>query len=284
MKSFIKLILILVFNGNSVFPQASPKEFQVTYIGNEGFLLQSATNKILIDAVFSDGYGLFAAPSKEVIKNIIGMESPFDKINMLMLTHYHKDHCDPELMNEYLSMHRDIPFVTTKPSIVYINGNIFNFILLKKQFYEFTPELNECISTIVNNIPVKVYGLKHLSFYQDGIDMEENMYNVSFLVTMDGINIFHSGDIETNSLKNYIEKNGLWADTIDVAFLYFDLFQNGIPDLDYIVNTLNPRYIFLMHIPPSSNETWEAKTSELKTKFPNIIFMKDSMESRSISF
>jgi L-ascorbate metabolism protein UlaG (beta-lactamase superfamily) len=186
------------------------------------------------------------------------------------------------LINEYLSKHKNIPFVTSRPTIIFIDGTCFGFNLLKKQYYEITPEINQSISRTINNIPVKVFGLKHLSFYKDSIDVEENMFNVSFFFEIDGIKIFHSGDIMKNALQDYLASNKKWIDTIDVAFLYYGLFDSGASDLDYIMKTLNPKYIVLMHIPPNKIDEWTVKIEQLKTRFPNIMFFKNPMDSQTI--
>jgi L-ascorbate metabolism protein UlaG (beta-lactamase superfamily) len=265
------------------FSQISKNQLEITSIANEGFLLATPTHKILIDALFTDGYGTFAVPSKELIDKIMNWEAPFDRVDLLMLTHYHKDHCDPILINKYLGKHKNVRFVTSLPSIVFIDGNCFGFIGKKKQFDIITPELNHNISEAVNTMPVKAFGLKHLSFYnKDSIDLEQMMFNTSFLVEMDGIKIFHSGDIERNAFQDYLNKNK-WTDSVDVAFLYNGLLKSGKSDLEYILNTLHPRYIVVMHVLPKETEAWSEKIKSLKAIFPNILYLKSSMESEIVT-
>ncbi len=281
--STIIFIFLIFYHPSPIYSQVPHNDLQITYIANEGFLLKSSTTKVLIDALYTNGYGLFSVPSKEITDAIIDAKAPFDSINLYLLTHYHKDHCDPVLINEYLSKHKNIPFVASKPSIVFIDGNCFGFNLLKKQFNELTPEINQSISKTVNSIPVKAFGLTHLSFYIDSINVDENMFNVSFLFEMDGIRVFHSGDIKIDALQGYIAHNGKWADTIDVAFLYYDLFESGASDLDYVVKTLHPKYIVVMHVPSRKIEEWSAKIEQLKARYPNILFFKNSMDSYTIN-
>jgi len=284
MKAFISLSFCLLFcNLNLTYSQLHSNDLQITNIANEGYLLQSSTKKILIDALFSDGYGVFSVPPKEVTTDIMNAKAPFDNIDMLLLTHYHKDHCDPVLINEYLSKYKNIPFVTNKPSIVFIDGNCFGFIAKKKQFVVITPEANQSISQTINNIPVKVFGLKHLSFYRDSVDLEETMLNYSFLIELDGIKIFHSGDIQKNAFQDYLARNKKWTDSIDVAFLYFGLIESGESDLDYILNTLHPKYIVMTHVIPKEMEKWFVITEQLKKKFPNILLFRNSMDSQTIN-
>jgi len=283
MQTRITIFLLLIFSFPiSVFSQVPRGELIITNIANEGFLLESTSHKVLIDALFSSGYGAFAFPPKEIIGKMMNSEVPFDNIGLYLLTHYHKDHCDPELINDYLSKNPNIPFVTSKPSIVFIDGCCFGFIGKKKQFRIITPEINGCISQTINNIPVVVYGLKHLSFYKDSIDLEETMFNVGYLIDMDGIKIFHSGDIERNAFEDYLSINKIITDSIDVAFLYYGLLKSGVSDLDYMIRILHPKNIVVMHIPPKMYDDWSLKIENYKKEFPNIMFFKNPMEGTSI--
>ena len=280
--TFLIFLYLSIFNLNQSFSQKSYNDLQITYIANEGFLLKTLSKKILIDALFSDGYGYFSIPSKEVANDIMNDKAPFDSVNLYFLTHYHKDHCDSKLINDYLKTHPKIKLVTSKPSLVFIDGEQFGFVQLKKQFCEITPEINQSISQMIGAIPVKALGLKHMSFYQNDIDLEEYMYNVGFYFDLDGIKIFHSGDIKLNNLQDYIVKNGKWTDKIDVAFLYYELFNSEHSDLKYIMTTLNPKYIIIMHVPPSINKEWTEKVEQLKANYPNIMIFKSSMDSQTI--
>lgn len=85
-------------------------------------------------------------------------------------------------------------------------------------------------------------------------------------------------------MQNYIVENKKWTDSIDVAFLYYELFNKGVFDLNYIFDTLNPAYIVIMHVPPSKVEEWTNRTEQLKIKFKNILFFKNSMDSTTIHF
>jgi len=284
MKKNIALIIVLTLSYYSISAQVKSKELQITYIANEGFMLKTLHQKVLIDALFSDGYGYFLCPSNETTKQIMSAAAPFDSIDLCFLTHYHKDHLDSRLMNEYLSKYPSVKLVTTRPSLVFIDGEQFRFIKLKKQFCEITPETNKNISQTINGIPVKVLGLKHMSYFEDGIDIEEYMKNVGFYINMDGIRIFHSGDTKMDNFKDYLAQNETWNDPVDVAFVYYELLNEGKPAIEYLRKTLNPKYIVVMHVPPSLYEEWANKVEQLKQGYPNIALFKVSLEHKTIFF
>ena len=66
-------------------------------------------------------------------------------------------------------------------------------------------------------------------------------------------------------------------------YCLLELFESGASDLDYIINNLNPKFIVMMHVPPGQNEKWSVKAEKLKVKFPNMIFFKKPMDSKTIN-
>ena len=259
------------------------KSLNITYIANEGFLLQSAHQKILIDALFDEGYGnAFAVPDKAVLQNIRQSVAPFDSINALFLTHYHKDHCSPVLINQYLTSHPAVPLVASKPSLVFIDGECFGFVTKQSQFREMTPAANQSLTKTVAGMPVTAFGLKHLTYLKNGIDLEQYMYNISFLIGMDGITVFHSGDIMPDAFGLYLGRHKHWQLHTDIAFLYYQILEANAADLQRVLDVLHPRYIVPMHIPPTEMAKWQAKLPELKKRFPNILFFSQSMEKEEI--
>ncbi len=61
------------------------------------------------------------------------------------------------------------------------------------------------------------------------------------------------------------------------------MLNNGKSDLDYLVNTLHPKFLVLMHVPPHNYPEWSDKVNQLKTYFPNIILFKNCMETFDFS-
>ena len=128
---FMNALVIFIIGNSAAYAQEPGNNLKITYIANEGFLPSSSAKNILIDALFPDGYGLFADFSQETINSIMNDKPPFNNVNLYFLTHYHKDHCDPSLLNDYLAKHKNVRLITNKPSFVLIHGNIISSIFLK---------------------------------------------------------------------------------------------------------------------------------------------------------
>jgi L-ascorbate metabolism protein UlaG (beta-lactamase superfamily) len=124
MKTKILVICFIISNLVKVFPQSGPKELHINYIANEGFLLFTSNKKVIVDALFSDGYGFFSVPSKGIIDSIEKAIPPFNNIDLYLLTHYHNDHCDPALLTNYLEIQKSVPLICSKPSLDFIKGGL----------------------------------------------------------------------------------------------------------------------------------------------------------------
>ena len=143
-----------------------------------------------------------------------------------------------------------------------------------------TPEINKSITQTIDAVTVKALGLKHMSYIEDSVDIEQYMKNVGFSINMDGVRIFHSGDTKMDNLKGYMAKNGKWKDPVDVAFLYYDLLNDGKADLDYLRKTLNQKYIVVMHVPPSMYREWSEKVNQLKSFGSTILLFRNSLDTK----
>jgi L-ascorbate metabolism protein UlaG (beta-lactamase superfamily) len=283
MKVKFLIACIFAFGFVSLNAQTKKQELNITYVANDGYLISSAAKKVLIDALFTEGYGFFITPSKEIINSMLKAEKPFDNVNLCLLTHHHDDHLNPELLIDYLTQQKSVHLVTSKTSLDFIDQKKKIPALLKDRIHEITPPLFKSLSETGNGISVKSTALKHMARMKDGVDLNTGYFNTSFLVDMDGIKVFHAGDINLDSFQEYVKQNGEWDDKVDVAFLYFQNFENGETDLSYIIETLYPKYIVVMHLPPSYMAEWTPKIEKLRTKFPNFLLFTKEGETQTLS-
>lgn len=272
------LLLAILFTPSlhtKLHAQKEKCNLEVTYIANEGYLLKTDHHKVLIDALFTESYGIFDVPGKDTVNAIMEGTVPFDNVEMYLLTHYHKDHCSPELMVKYLNKFPKTRLVTNKPALVFIDGDQFGFVSYKDQFIELTPEQNKDESKKINGIHITAHAMKHLSFFRKDVDIEQYMYNVAYTIEMDGVRIFHSGDTSIENMKTYIEQNKDWKPNVDIAFVYYGML-NTEDDLKYIISTLHPKKIVIMHVPLYLAKEWKNRTEELKEYFPELYLLNKS--------
>jgi hypothetical protein len=75
-----------------------PQEVEITYSNNAGFLITDADHKILIDAHYKGNACTPSMPTR-ILKQIVAGESPFDGIDLILVTHNHTSHFDAELVH-----------------------------------------------------------------------------------------------------------------------------------------------------------------------------------------
>ncbi len=54
----------------------------VTYVANEGFLVEAAGKKVLIDALFDAGFDRYLAPTPELLEQLAGARGPFAGVDL----------------------------------------------------------------------------------------------------------------------------------------------------------------------------------------------------------
>ncbi|UCG51856.1 MAG: hypothetical protein JSW58_17100, partial [Candidatus Latescibacterota bacterium] len=75
----LSTLLVLVI---SFVSQANAESVEITYVANEGFLVSTDTQKILIDALFDEGFGRYLTPSLLTRRKLTRAKPPFDNVDL----------------------------------------------------------------------------------------------------------------------------------------------------------------------------------------------------------
>jgi len=86
-------------------PGSLPMGGVITYVGNEGVVIEYGPAKIAVDALYDDGLGHYAETPDGIRDAMIAGDDPYDGITDLFVTHAHKDHYGPAAMTDYLTAH-----------------------------------------------------------------------------------------------------------------------------------------------------------------------------------
>jgi L-ascorbate metabolism protein UlaG (beta-lactamase superfamily) len=242
---------------------------EVTYIGNEGFMIVNNDKKIIIDALYNNtaNNGIVNI-ADSINRQIINNNKPFTNNDLYLITHSHSDHYDKTMVSSYLKNNPGVLLVAdstiTKPLETSFTDQIFSA----------TPSRYESIDTTLNGIRLSVYNLKHNSAVK--------IYNVGYWANIDGLRIFHSGDNILEDTTEYLNTN-LFDKPVDVAFLNHNGFLKSTSNSEFIVKHMKPRYIVLMHIPESQLTLVKDKVSKLDKSYPPVFVFSNSLEKISIS-
>jgi L-ascorbate metabolism protein UlaG (beta-lactamase superfamily) len=262
---FITLtILLLLSTATFVWSQKTTETCTVTYIANDGVLIETRNHKVLIDALFGNIKGDWCDQPGDSVSNLMvkGMP-PFENIDIVLVTHNHIDHFNgqitinflkdnqnsflicPDQVNESLKHNADYPKVSDR----------INFLKPGKLF-----DTSLCI----NEINIRTLRFRHNAYYEtDSVSGKSNnihrdVENLAYLIKTDGFTIFHSGD-DTPSNQDQYKFYKFRKENIDIAFLDRKYTQaDGWNLLDKYIHTKNLIY---MHIQTHSDEFFKSITN-----------------------
>ena len=96
------LIFLSLFSTVSI---SQSQSLKITYLGNEGVLLEGKNQKVMIDELFDNYYKDYLSPEESTIKNMMDRKAPFDNLQVLLCTHVHRDHFEAQIAGKFLSSH-----------------------------------------------------------------------------------------------------------------------------------------------------------------------------------
>jgi L-ascorbate metabolism protein UlaG (beta-lactamase superfamily) len=245
---------------------ASPDQTTVTYVGNSGFLVTTGGKKILIDGIFTGFAPEYVQPA-EIQEMIANAQSPFDNIDLILATHGHDDHFNSMRVADYLEKNPRTAFIST-PQAADL------FLLrpkLKDRVTSISLKSGESRELTVNGIRVVAYDISH-GFGANG----ETYPNLGFLVDVDGVKFFHSGDMDPGIVTaTYLKMLGLPDEKIDIAFLQHFSFRSS-DSFSLATEGLAARY----YIPIHYHFTTPPIDTELILRIvPNAILFNKEMDS-----
>ena len=181
----------------------------VTYIANEGFLIERGGKKILIDALFKDNTIDFCdVPSEETIRKILTVKPPFDDVDLLLFTHQHRDHFDADLALTYMKNNKKC-FLIGPQQVVDQLSDSEEYKKITERIHSITPPFGHSKDTSINGIKLLVLRLQHSSYFvtdeQTGkeVDRHKNIQNLGFMIYLGNYKILHTGDSFLQNLEEY---------------------------------------------------------------------------------
>jgi L-ascorbate metabolism protein UlaG (beta-lactamase superfamily) len=229
----------------------------VTYVGNSGFLITTSHKKILIDAVFRGIDHVYTLP-EDIQNGISSAEPPFDDIDLILVSHSHRDHFDSGLVLQYLKNNPDTIFASqTRIASQYST--------LDNQIVYLDPAPGEPVQADIGGIQVEALALSH---------GEGQPGNIGFVITVDDIKVFFSGDFDMSQVSfEEFRAYGLPEQNIDLAFLPHFYFTSDESEQRFIKEGIGAKYLLPTHYyftdPPMD------RTSILKNYPDAILFYKE---------
>lgn len=90
---------------------------KVTYLGNEGLLVQHGDSKVLFDPFFNNGFDTYQLVPEDIRKALFSGAPPYDGINAIFISHAHGDHFSANDTANYLQQHPETILIAPKQAI-----------------------------------------------------------------------------------------------------------------------------------------------------------------------
>ena len=219
----------------------------ISYIGNMGVLLNANNQQVLIDGLHKKYKPEYIYPSQSDVQKLLsGKYIKNSSIDIALVTHFHQDHFNPELLKEYL--------VENEASIAIGPSQVTNEIDLNSE--------NRQLSDRIKKIP---YDDKVHSIIYEGIKIRamkcphvnptrhSSVQNMAYIVEISGRSILHIGDTDWDTTKAILKANNLTQKKFDAVIVpYWMLLEKS--DLTEFVGLRTSGKLIATHIPPVLSE------------------------------
>lgn len=246
------LTSLLALTFSVVTPSAA--ELSITFIANEGFLIECQDEKFAVDAFFGgpDAVG-YQMPSDSIIQLMKTAAAPFDHINLIAVTHAHHDHFDAGMVASYLR-HNPKTMVVCPPQAA-------ELLAREEGYADFSPRLrpishpdDSVITLEIGSISIAVLTGKHGQYIDtdeltgEKIDRHREVRHLEFLFFVGERKIYHSGDAPLNDINRYRRLE--WS-PVDVALTqWFTPRPRSSFRENLVREAIGAETIIMMHIPP----------------------------------
>ena len=255
MRIFIIIILTLCIT--TLHAQDSCK---ITYISNEGFLIETHGKKVLIDGLFDHiDESWCDSPTEQTVALMKASAAPFDRIDLIAITHNHRDHFNDQVVMKHLLSNPQAMVICPKQVSEVLSVHP-DYEKVLTRIIDLTPPEYQDSTLVVSGIPIRVMRLEHSHYMEEDPNTgtmrnrHRDVENLGYLLDIDGLRIFHCGD--TNPLND--------EESIDIAFLERMFVAYGKEGTDIINNYIQPDYIVFMHINLGNLETYSNHFKEVE--------------------
>ena len=228
-----------------------PGEARIQYASYSGWIIETSNHLVIFDYIETPpSYsGIQQSDIPHTIENGYITQEFIEERNVLVLiSHAHTDHYEP-LIHEWQDWTENIQY-------------FFGWNMGEN---ENTKSFTEYRETYQNS-DYTIYTVNHPFTREDNSE-------VAYLLEIDGLTIFHSGDLSVSDpeirpeFKSNIDYLAEISDDVDLAFIsmargWYGNFTNG-GDI-YTMNNLNPNVVFPQHYPnsPINYELFADEASE----------------------
>jgi len=260
------------------FPAAA-QQLEITFLANEGFHLTAGNSSLLIDSLFGDGITGYTSVPRPVRDDLEAARPPFDSVDLILTSHFHRDHFNARVVADFLSTSPATWFVSTHQAVAAVRATPSAPSDLAPRTRGFWPNEGKEKQLRVGDVSLRIFHLDH------GPGTE----NLGLLIEVCGLTVLHIGDTESGA--SGLIRAGLEGIKPDVALLPSWYLRSD--ELAEAVRTvIQPKSIIAMHMPSvdappnyffGGTRNLQGLTRAIHDHFPNALVPEATGDSTSIS-
>ena len=241
----------------------------ITFLANEGVLLSSGEQHVLIDALFRKYETGYAVPADSTLRALERAAPPFSSVDLILVTHRHGDHFHPAPVVDHLLANPLALLLTSQQVIDSLHGRLAPSHRLAPRLLARTTEPGARRRQLVNGINVELLGLPH------GGNRHRHVEHLGYIVDLGGRRVLHVGDTDTS--EETFRSFRLDTARIDVALLpqWMVMSDEG---KKVIERWIRPRQVVAFHV---SEREVDSASEKVSKAFPGAITFARSLETRT---
>jgi len=264
---FCLLGMLFVFTSMDILSQKvvikKRPPLELRYIANEGVMLSSGKQKVLVDALFSKPHPNYNAPAKEILKKILAGQPPFDNVTLVLVTHNHGDHFEAPLAAKFLANQPGAFLAAPADAVAALKESAKDWQKIQKRVVSLDLKAGETTGINIKGISVNVFCTLHSGD-------RETPTNLMYLVDLQGWRIFHEGDSDGH-LETF-KKFKLGKESIDLALVHF-WFPLDADGSRIIQEVLRPEHTGLIHLPKRLESDAPNKINMVRKHYKDIFLL-----------
>lgn len=243
---------------------------EITYVGSEGFIVASAGQKVLIDALY---IGLSSQRETPPERQLLMEQAlaPFNAVDLVLASHYHADHFAPVVVGKHLCSSPQTTFVSTSQAVSLLRSRFEGYEEISDRALAVRVDEGTLGQTTVNGIELRVMNLPH--------DEHGITENLGLLFSLGGNWILHLGDVMGDvEVLRRLPAESLQALKVRVAFVpYWILEDDALWAL--VEQAIAPEQVIGMHLPWTG---WQPVVSEIERTCPECILFHRGQEMQTV--
>jgi L-ascorbate metabolism protein UlaG (beta-lactamase superfamily) len=235
---------------------------EITYISNEGFLIVTGDDKILIDGLLEAGGGMVSTTTARETRYA---RPPFDDVDLVLVTHSHVDHFDPLAVGTHLENNLQAAFVSTEDVVSRLQTSYSGFGAFQDRVTSIELGRGESTQLVAGGIDLEIIDVPH-----------SRTPNLGFLITIGGFKLLHLGDPDVDpSTASSLQPYELSSKEIDVLFIPWHFLADRKLH-SVITETIQPAHTIPMHYTPRQAL---ATIRRFRDQFPDAVVFEEELQT-----